>query len=114
MDLFRDAPDAFIRMLSACLHQIHFVPGDYIIQQGDLVPEMYFLHRGEAVEVEAGVEIGVIRHGSHINWQAVLLDWPASALFAQRTTVKFTSSHVMTWMRYQHVSYSLFLPCLVL
>ncbi|OQV20852.1 hypothetical protein BV898_05194 [Hypsibius exemplaris] len=65
-------------MLSACLHQVQFVPGDYVIQQGDLVQEMYFLHRGEAVEVETGVEIGVIRHGSHINWQAILIDWPAS------------------------------------
>lgn len=65
-------------MVSACLHQVQFVPGDFIIQQGDLVQEMYFLHRGEAVEVETGVEIGVIRHGSHINWQAVLIDWPAS------------------------------------
>ncbi|XP_055341879.1 uncharacterized protein LOC129590595 isoform X2 [Paramacrobiotus metropolitanus] len=84
LPLFRDASDAFIRMVSAHLHQVQFVPGDFIIQQGDLVQEIYFLHRGEAVEVETGVEIGVIRHGSHINWQAVLIDWPASRTVVQK------------------------------
>ena len=65
-------------MISARMHQVQFVPGDYIIQQGDLVEEMYFLHRGEAVEVDNGMETQVIRKGSHVNWQAVLIDWPAS------------------------------------
>ncbi|XP_055341339.1 uncharacterized protein LOC129590239 isoform X2 [Paramacrobiotus metropolitanus] len=78
LPLFRDASDAFLRMISTCLHQVQFVPGDYVIQQGDLVEEMYFLHRGEVVEVESGVEIGVLRRGSNVNWQALLIDWPAS------------------------------------
>jgi CRP-like cAMP-binding protein len=78
LPLFRDASNAFIRMISALLQQVQFVPGDYIIQQGDLVQEMYFLHRGEVVEVDHGMESKVIRKGSNINWQAVLIDWPAS------------------------------------
>ncbi|OQV13921.1 putative Cyclic nucleotide-gated cation channel subunit A [Hypsibius exemplaris] len=78
LPLFRDSSNAFVRMLSALLHQVHFIPGDYIIQQGDLVEEMYFLHNGEAVEVDNGMETRVIRRGSNINWQAILIDWPAS------------------------------------
>ncbi|XP_071795542.1 uncharacterized protein [Asterias amurensis] len=45
--LFEDAEASFFRSLSLMLRPVLFMPNDYIVRQGDVGDEMYFIHRGK-------------------------------------------------------------------
>ncbi|XP_022094111.1 uncharacterized protein LOC110981133 isoform X3 [Acanthaster planci] len=44
--LFEDSEPSFFRSLSLMLRPVLFMPNDYIVRQGDVGDEMYFIHRG--------------------------------------------------------------------
>ncbi|XP_070566365.1 uncharacterized protein [Ptychodera flava] len=46
LPLFRGAEDSFFRTLSPIVRRLLFMPNDYIVRQGDVGDEMYFIHRG--------------------------------------------------------------------
>ncbi|CAH2096427.1 unnamed protein product [Euphydryas editha] len=45
--LFRDLPEYFNRQLVARLKRVVVFPGKYIVQEGDILSLMYFIHEGE-------------------------------------------------------------------
>ncbi len=72
VELFKDADDVFIRAVIEKLDPMVFLPGDWIIRQGEFGSCMYFLSRGE-VEISAnGVPIAKLPEGSAFGETAIL------------------------------------------
>ncbi|KAJ3070696.1 hypothetical protein HDU98_006297 [Podochytrium sp. JEL0797] len=80
LDLFRDAPDAFVDSLAMTMkcHVVH--PGDNIINFGDESQAMYFLLAGTVQVVgETGVVHAEIQQGSFFGEVGVLLNMKRTA-----------------------------------
>ncbi|MDP3179732.1 MAG: cyclic nucleotide-binding domain-containing protein, partial [Spirochaetaceae bacterium] len=64
VELFKDADDLFIREAVQLLRPRVFLPGEYIIRQGEFGDCMYFLTGGEVQVVVGGKEIARLGPGS--------------------------------------------------
>jgi len=72
VELFKDAPELFIREAVQLLKPRIFLPGENIIRQGEFADSMYFLTSGEVRILIGGKEIAQLGSGSPFGETALL------------------------------------------
>lgn len=95
--LFNEADEAFHRALSLMLKPVLFMPSDYIVRQGDVGDEMYFVSRGvvEELEVNSHSRIAnILESGEFFDDINLLYDVPRRTSFRARTHVDMLSLSV--------------------
>lgn len=83
--IFKDAEASFFRSLSLMLRPVLITPNDYIVRQGDVGDEMYFIHRGtvEVMDENNLQQVAQVLHeGDHFDDINLLYDVP------RRTSVR--------------------------
>ncbi len=70
--LFKDADEGFIRAVVEELEALVFLPGDWIIRQGEFGSCMYFLSRGEVEILVDGAPVARLPEGSAFGETALL------------------------------------------
>lgn len=78
---FKNADNDLLRDLIPRLDERHFAPGEFLVHEGDVGDEMYFLTRGQ-VEVLRGAlpqPLAVLREGAFFGELAILRDVPRAA-----------------------------------
>lgn len=83
--IFKDAEASFFRSLTLMLRPVLITPNDYIVRQGDVGDEMYFIHRGtvEVMDENNLQKVAQVLHeGDHFDDINLLYDVP------RRTSVR--------------------------
>jgi CRP-like cAMP-binding protein len=70
--LFRDAGESFIREVVRLLQPMVFMPGDYIIRQGEYGDCMYFLSEGSVEVLVNGARVASLGQGSPFGETALI------------------------------------------
>jgi glucose-6-phosphate 1-dehydrogenase len=78
--LFRDCKPVFLQRLALMLKSVTCAAGDYIIRQGEMGREMYFVARGQVEVVDAdGRSVRVLGEGDFFGELSLLLSKPRSS-----------------------------------
>jgi len=72
VSFFKNADDIFIREIVQMLKQTTFIPGDYIIRQGEYGDCMYFLSSGQVEVLVNENKVAVLQEGSPFGEAALL------------------------------------------
>ncbi|HPN31969.1 MAG TPA: cyclic nucleotide-binding domain-containing protein [bacterium] len=72
VSFFKNADDIFIREIVQMLKQSTFIPGDYIIRQGEYGDCMYFLSSGQVEVLVNDNKVAVLQEGSPFGETALL------------------------------------------
>jgi hypothetical protein len=72
VSLFKNANEIFIREIVQLLRPMVFLPGDYIIRQGEFGDCMYFLSNGDVEVVVNGVQVAQLGQGSPFGETALI------------------------------------------
>jgi voltage-gated potassium channel len=70
--LFRNAEEIFIREIVQRLRPLVFLPGDYIIRQGEYGDCMYFLSGGDVEVLVGGARVALLANGSPFGETALI------------------------------------------
>ncbi|XP_071956713.1 uncharacterized protein [Antedon mediterranea] len=90
VEIFKSAEDSFLRALSLMLRPVLFMPNDFIVRQGDVGDEMYFIYRGTVEIMEGKNEKKVSKlllEGDHFDDINLLYDVPRRRSVRARTHV---------------------------
>ncbi|XP_071497085.1 uncharacterized protein [Diadema antillarum] len=95
--LFKEAEEAFHRALSLMLKPVLFMPNDFIVRQGDVGDEMYFITRGTVEELEVNSQsrvAAILESGDFFDDINLIYDVPRRTSFRARTHVDVQSLSV--------------------
>ncbi|XP_033108885.1 uncharacterized protein LOC117110323 isoform X2 [Anneissia japonica] len=90
VQIFAEAEASFLRALTLMLRPVLFMPNDFIVRQGDVGDEMYFIYRGTVEIMEEKNEKKVAKlldEGDHFDDINLLYDVPRRRSVRARTHV---------------------------
>jgi len=72
LPFFRDLHPSVLKRLVNSMHLVHFAPGDFIVSEGELAEEMFFIARGRAEVIARSKRLSVLSEGSFVGESCML------------------------------------------
>jgi voltage-gated potassium channel len=97
VSLFKDADEIFIREVVRLLEPVIYLPGDFIIQQGEYGDRMYFLNAGEVEVLVHNKKVAALGSGSFFGETALIQNERRTASIR---TLNYCEVYVLTKDRF--------------